>query len=88
MSGSQPSGLISKELSPYVKSILGVDISQGAVDRYNQSVCNQGIPPEEMRAVCAELKGRDQELDGLKFDVITVCIRSLSREIENNRDWD
>ena len=43
------------------------------VDRYNLSVSNQGIPPEEMRAVCAELRGRDEELDGLKFDVITVC---------------
>jgi hypothetical protein len=43
------------------------------VDRYNLSVSNQGILPEEMRAVCAELKGRDEELDGLKFDVITVC---------------
>ena len=67
------SGLISKELAPYAKSIVGVDISQGVVDRYNLSVSNQGIPPEEMRAVCAELKGGDEELDGLKFDVITVC---------------
>lgn len=66
-------GLISKELAPYAKSIVGVDISQGVVDRYNLSVSNQGIPPEEMRAVCAELKGGDEELDGLKFDVITVC---------------
>ena len=66
-------GLLSKELAPYAKSIVGVDISQGVVDRYNLSVSNQGILPEEMRAVCAELKGRDEELDRLKFDVITVC---------------
>ena len=65
--------MISKELAPYAKSIVGVDISQGVVDRYNLSVSNQGIPPEEMRAVCVELRGRDEELDGLKFDVITVC---------------
>lgn len=65
-------GLISRELAPYAKSIVGVDISQSMVDRYNQTVLNQGILPEEMRAVCAELEGRDEELDGLKFDVVTV----------------
>ena len=46
------------------------------VDRYNHRVSNQGILPEEMRAVCAELKGTDGELDDLKFDVITVCLFS------------
>ena len=48
------------------------------VDRYNLSVSNQGIQPAEMRAVCAELRGRDEELEelgGLKFDVITVCVK-------------
>ena len=76
MSPFQLLGLISKELAPYAKSIVGVDISQAQVDQYNQSVSNQGILPEEMKAVCAELKGRNEELDGLKFDVITVCVIS------------
>lgn len=78
-------GLISKELAPYAKSIVGVDISQGVVDRYNLGVSNQGILPEEMRAVCAELKGRDEELDGLKFDVITVCETTVTRKLEINK---
>lgn len=42
------------------------------VDHYNQKVSDQGILPEEMKAVCTELKGGEEELDGLKFDVITV----------------
>ncbi|EGN96300.1 hypothetical protein SERLA73DRAFT_141641 [Serpula lacrymans var. lacrymans S7.3] len=42
------------------------------VDQYNQSVANQGLAPEEMKAVCVELKGEEGELDGAKFDVI-VC---------------
>lgn len=67
-------GLISRELCPYVKSILGVDISQGMVDQYNLRVSNQGIPPEEMRAIRYELKGEDTELEGKKFDVIVVSI--------------
>jgi len=66
-------GLVSRELAPYTKSILGVDISQGMVDQFNKRVENQGIPPEEMRAIAVELKGdSDDELGGAKFDVI-VC---------------
>ncbi|KAH7928135.1 S-adenosyl-L-methionine-dependent methyltransferase [Leucogyrophana mollusca] len=68
-------GLISKELAPHAKSILGVDISQSMVDQFNQSVFNQGIDQDEMKAICAELKGDQGELEGVKFDVI-VCASS------------
>ncbi|THH30816.1 hypothetical protein EUX98_g3368 [Antrodiella citrinella] len=75
-------GLVSRELCAYVKSIVGVDISQGMVDRYNVRVANQGIPPEEMRAVKVELKGDGSELDGARFDVIIVSISlSLSQSL-------
>ncbi|KAF9559595.1 S-adenosyl-L-methionine-dependent methyltransferase [Agrocybe pediades] len=67
-------GLLARELAPHTKSIVGVDISQGAVDVFNERVLNQGIPPEEMRAVCVELKGVEGELDGQKFDVITCSV--------------
>ena len=76
-------GLISKELASYAKSIVGVDISQSMVDRYNRNVSNQGIPSEEIRAVCAELKGKNEELDGLKFDVIIVCIETEKKKKKN-----
>ncbi|EDR10828.1 uncharacterized protein LACBIDRAFT_315686 [Laccaria bicolor S238N-H82] len=65
-------GLISRELAPYAKSIVGVDISPGMVDQYNTRVANQGIPREEMRAVCADLQGTADELDGEKFDLVVV----------------
>lgn len=26
-----------------------------------------------MRAVCAELKGEEGELDGMRFDIVTAC---------------
>ncbi|KAH7911902.1 S-adenosyl-L-methionine-dependent methyltransferase [Hygrophoropsis aurantiaca] len=68
-------GLISKELAPYAKSIVGIDISQKMVDQYNQSVSYQGIEPDEMKAICAEIKGEPDELGGSKFDVI-VCASS------------
>ncbi|KAI0062076.1 S-adenosyl-L-methionine-dependent methyltransferase, partial [Artomyces pyxidatus] len=65
-------GLVSRALAPYAKMLLGVDISQGMVDEYNRRVANQGIAPEEMRAVRAELTGAEGELNGLRFDVV-VC---------------
>lgn len=55
-----------------MKSIVGVDISQGAVDQYNAQASNQGLAPEEMKAVCAELKGVPGELGDAKFDLIVV----------------
>jgi ubiquinone/menaquinone biosynthesis C-methylase UbiE len=65
-------GLVSRELAPHVKSIVGVDISQGMVDQYNKYVDNQGILPQKMNAVCTELKGQEGELNGRKFDLIVV----------------
>ncbi|KIL61165.1 hypothetical protein M378DRAFT_180178 [Amanita muscaria Koide BX008] len=65
-------GLISKHLVPHVKTIVGVDISQGMVDQYNLRVQRESIPAEKMRAVRAELEGKAGELDDMKFDVI-VC---------------
>lgn len=39
-----PTGLISRELTAHTKSILGVDISQGVVDFYNNRFASQGLP--------------------------------------------
>ena len=61
---------MSKEIAPYANSILGVDVSQGMVDLYNETGRKEGF--ETMKAVCADLKGREGELDGRKFDVIIV----------------
>ncbi|RDX41019.1 S-adenosyl-L-methionine-dependent methyltransferase [Lentinus brumalis] len=66
-------GLVSEPLSQYVKSIVGVDISQVSVDRYNAQAARLGFSPEKMRAVCVELKGEPGELDGAKFNVVICC---------------
>ncbi|OCH94873.1 S-adenosyl-L-methionine-dependent methyltransferase [Obba rivulosa] len=65
-------GMVSRELVPYVKSIVGVDISGGSVESYNKRTSELGFAPEKMKAVCAELKGEEHELGGAKFDLI-VC---------------
>ena len=71
-------GLISKYLFPHVKTIVGVDISQGMVDQYNLRIQREGIPLEKMRAVRAELEGKAGELDDMKFDVIVVSVLNFS----------
>jgi len=65
-------GLIARGLAPYCKSVVGVDNNQAIVDSFAEMVNNQGIPPEEMRVVCGDLKGEHSELGGQKFDVV-VC---------------
>jgi len=67
-------GNLSRALAPYAKSIVGVDISPIMVKRFNERAHNQGIPDDEMKAVCAYLKGEPGELDNVKFDVIVVRI--------------
>jgi len=69
--------LVSKQIIPYAKSILGVDVSQGMVDVYNETGEKEGFGG--MKAVCADLKGEDGELDGQRFDVIIVSIASPER---------
>lgn len=66
--------MISRELSPYVKQVVGIDVSQGMVDQFNARVSYQGIPSEEMQAICYDLKGDESELSGKKFDVIVVSV--------------
>lgn len=69
--------MVSKQIIPYAKSILGVDVSQGMVDVYNETGEKEGFGG--MKAVCADLKGEDGELDGQRFDVIIVSIASPER---------
>ena len=68
---------MSKQIIPYAKSILGVDVSQGMIDLYNETGEKEGF--SGMKAVCADLKGEDGELDGRKFDVIIVSIAPSGR---------
>ncbi|KAI9069490.1 S-adenosyl-L-methionine-dependent methyltransferase [Trametes sanguinea] len=63
-------GLFSLAYRPYVKHILGVDISKASVDIYNRRAAEQGLS-QEMEAVCATLKGEPGELGDKKFDLIT-----------------
>ena len=64
--------MVSGNLAPYVRSILGVDISQGVVDLFNKRFADKDADQNRFRAIRAELKGDDGELDNEKFHVIIV----------------
>ncbi|KAL0579189.1 hypothetical protein V5O48_002811 [Marasmius crinis-equi] len=65
-------GLVSSELVPYSKSIVGVDISEGMIQQFRNRFEKQGLSSDQVKGICQELKGEEGELDGAKFDVV-VC---------------
>ncbi|KAJ7684439.1 S-adenosyl-L-methionine-dependent methyltransferase [Mycena polygramma] len=67
-------GVVARRLAPHCKTVVGVDISQGMVDEFNKGAQNHGIPIAQMRAVRADLKGDEAELEGIKFDVVMCSL--------------
>ncbi|KAI5117256.1 hypothetical protein M0805_006419 [Coniferiporia weirii] len=65
--------LVSLELMRHTKKIVGVDVDPDMVDRYNSNISKEGISPDKMRAVCAELTGAYNKLKGHKFDVCSMA---------------
>jgi len=68
-------GIISRQLASSTRRIVGVDISEAMVRRYNLRAGWQGIKPEEMNAVAIDLEEDPEALKGEQFDVI-VCASS------------
>lgn len=77
------SGLVSREIAPFVAKVVGVDISQGMVDIFNEKARAKGFDVEDMHAVCVNLLGEDEsvapevqtatvlkQIGGEKFDLI------------------
>lgn len=55
----------------HTKETVGVDIDEDAVLSYNEMAFNQGILPEEMRAILVRAN-EDPDLGGKTFDVVVV----------------
>ncbi|KZP05262.1 S-adenosyl-L-methionine-dependent methyltransferase [Athelia psychrophila] len=68
-------GIISRQLASSTRRIVGVDISEAMVRRYNLRADWQGLKPEEMHAECTDLEESSDGLNGELFDVI-VCASS------------
>jgi len=67
-------GMIAHRLFPAVKKIVGVDISQASVYSFNERAKNQGFLAEDAQAFCINLEGKEGELGGKKFDVVTCTM--------------
>lgn len=69
-------GLISQGLEPYTRKIVGVDISAGMVDAYNQKARKNGLE-ERMKAVCADILAPGAEIrEELRNVDVVVCSMS------------
>lgn len=53
-------GIISQNLSPYVKQVVGVDIAKDMIDIFNAKVHNQGIPENEVQGYLINIFENDQ----------------------------
>jgi ubiquinone/menaquinone biosynthesis C-methylase UbiE len=63
---------------PYVKQIVGIDISQGMVDLYNRRVDNQGLSSQDMQAKVIDLEGGfSDELQTKQFNFVVVSYNLL-----------
>ncbi|KAF9042159.1 S-adenosyl-L-methionine-dependent methyltransferase [Panaeolus papilionaceus] len=67
-------GQIARDLIRDVKSIVGVDISEEAIKKYNELSIKAGYSPDILKGLCFELKGEERELDGAKFDLVICCM--------------
>src|SRR5271163_686241 len=69
-------GLISRGLEPYARNVVGVDISAGMVDAYNQKAKKNGIE-EKMKAVCVDILAPGAEIrEEMRNVDVVVCSMS------------
>ena len=71
-------GAVSRLLLPHVASIVGVDVSAGAVAEFNTAARNQGLDEGEMRAVTADLVTGEGDVAALADDRFDVVVCSLA----------
>ena len=64
-------GMLSRELAPYAKTIVGVDVSPASVAIYNHKASGLGAA-DKMRAVALDLQKTSGELKEQTFDIVVV----------------
>lgn len=76
------SGIASRALFPYVSEIRGIDVSDGMVEQYNNSVRSFGVPESQIFAIQGDLAAPLTEQshpslgssDFFQFDIIVVSM--------------
>ncbi|KAG8938724.1 hypothetical protein FRC03_006983 [Tulasnella sp. 419] len=67
-------GLVSINLVPYVKEVIGVDISEAMVEKYNEKASLNEVSAKKMKAVLLDISKDKEGLGGKKFDAIIPAI--------------
>ncbi|KAI1908305.1 hypothetical protein LOZ61_005655 [Ophidiomyces ophidiicola] len=93
-------GFLSHALRPYFSEIIGVDLAEGMVNKYNRRAREAGIPESQMRAVVGDLAAAQpdasliQNKDLANFDLIITSMalhhiedpqRAVNRLVERLR---
>lgn len=71
-------GLVAKDILPYVKDLVGIDISAALVERCNQRFKEEGAG-EGSYAIAANIERDDGVLADRKFDLVYVSAISSGR---------
>jgi 2-polyprenyl-3-methyl-5-hydroxy-6-metoxy-1,4-benzoquinol methylase len=76
------SGLLSHELAPYCKKIIGIDVSPGMISLYNKHAQNQGLTEDEMHGYSVDILTDELpfSLPDNGFDVI--CVSKPQQKLE------
>ncbi|KXH26648.1 methyltransferase [Colletotrichum simmondsii] len=68
------SGGASWALSPYVDTILGIDIAPAIVQRYNDCAARLGYSPEQVHAIAGDLASDGELAAEGEFDVVIISM--------------
>ena len=64
-------GLVAEKIAPHVKSLLGVDVSDQAIELFTERFKQPGTN-SEAKAILLDIETSQEGLEGKKFDLIYV----------------
>lgn len=75
-----PIGLVAEKIAPHSKSLLGVDVSDKAIELFTERFEKLG-KAEEVKAILVDIEASQEGLDGKKFDLIYVSRHHSPRKL-------
>jgi hypothetical protein len=66
------SGLVAEKIQPHVKCILGIDVSDKAIELFTQRFNKLGVKTDIAKAIRLDIEKSQEGIEGQKFDLIYV----------------
>jgi 2-polyprenyl-3-methyl-5-hydroxy-6-metoxy-1,4-benzoquinol methylase len=66
------SGLVAEKIQPHVKSILGIDVSDKAIELFTERFNKLGVKSDAAKAIRLDIETSQEGIEGQKFDLIYV----------------